>query len=716
MWLRAHSKRALVGLCAMLLAFTAMIVAAPLASAAPITQDAPFANAAADAAGSTFSDQLATTGQNVDGTESFSVTGTLPAGVTVSPSGQVNSDGSAPVGVYGLTGNDVDADGDSGTWAYTLTVSAEGGAITQDAPFANAAADAAGSTFSDQLATTGQNVDGTESFSVTGTLPAGVTVSPSGQVNSDGSAPVGVYGLTGNDVDADGDSGTWAYTLTVSAEGGAITQDAPFANAAADAAGSTFSDQLATTGQNVDGTESFSVTGTLPAGVTVSPSGQVNSDGSAPVGVYGLTGNDVDADGDSGTWAYTLTVSAEGGAITQDAPFANAAADAAGSTFSDQLATTGQNVDGTESFSVTGTLPAGVTVSPSGQVNSDGSAPVGVYGLTGNDVDADGDSGTWAYTLTVSAEGGAITQDAPFANAAADAAGSTFSDQLATTGQNVDGTESFSVTGTLPAGVTVSPSGQVNSDGSAPVGVYGLTGNDVDADGDTGTWTYTLTVTGVVNTVSFNAHGGTGTMATESHVVPGALTINSFTRTGYTFVDWNTTTNGSGASYANGATYSFSTSITLYAQWKPGKAPTHAVAFNANGGAGSMAVERDNTPTVLSANHFTRVGYTFTNWNTKANGSGANFGDGATYSFKASVTLYAQWKKEIVKVPAFTVNFNAHGGRGSMSAQRHAKPEALTRNSFTRFGYSFVNWNTAANRSGASYANRATYSFASSTT
>ena len=51
-----------------------------------------------------------------------------------------------------------------------------------------------------------------------------------------------------------------------------------------------------------------------------------------------------------------------------------------------------------------------------------------------------------------------------------------------------------------------------------------------------------------------------------------------------------------------------------------------------------------------------------------------------------------------------------------MSTQRHAKPEALTRNSFTRSGYSFVNWNTAANRSGASYANRATYSFASSTT
>ena len=51
-----------------------------------------------------------------------------------------------------------------------------------------------------------------------------------------------------------------------------------------------------------------------------------------------------------------------------------------------------------------------------------------------------------------------------------------------------------------------------------------------------------------------------------------------------------------------------------------------------------------------------------------------------------------------------------------MSAQRHAKPEALKRNSFTRSGYSFVNWNTAANGSGASYTNGAAYSFAASTT
>jgi outer membrane protein OmpA-like peptidoglycan-associated protein len=49
------------------------------------------------------------------------------------------------------------------------------------------------------------------------------------------------------------------------------------------------------------------------------------------------------------------------------------------------------------------------------------------------------------------------------------------------------------------------------------------------------------------------------------------LTRNSFTRSGYSFVNWNTSANGSGVRYANGAFYSFSTSTTLYAQWKKNK-------------------------------------------------------------------------------------------------------------------------------------------------
>ena len=45
------------------------------------------------------------------------------------------------------------------------------------------------------------------------------------------------------------------------------------------------------------------------------------------------------------------------------------------------------------------------------------------------------------------------------------------------------------------------------------------------------------------------------------------LTLNGFTRSGYTFTSWNTAANGSDVSYANGANYAFKMSTTHYAQW-----------------------------------------------------------------------------------------------------------------------------------------------------
>ena len=42
------------------------------------------------------------------------------------------------------------------------------------------------------------------------------------------------------------------------------------------------------------------------------------------------------------------------------------------------------------------------------------------------------------------------------------------------------------------------------------------------------------------HTVTFNANGGTGTMATQTTNVPAALTPNAFTRAGYSFSGWNT--------------------------------------------------------------------------------------------------------------------------------------------------------------------------------
>ncbi len=212
------------------------------------------------------------------------------------------------------------------------------------------------------------------------------------------------------------------------------------------------------------------------------------------------------------------------------------------------------------------------------------------------------------------------------------------------------------------------------------------------------------------HTVTFNSNGGTGSMSNQIANVPTALTANTFTRTGYTFSGWNTAANGGGTTYADGATYAFTADITLYAQWSA--LPNHTVTFNSNGGTGSMSNQIANVPTALTANTFTRTGYTFSGWNTAANGGGTTYADGATYAFAADITLYAQWSA----LPNHTVTFNSNGGTGSMSNQIANVPTALTANTFTRTGYIFSGWNTAANGSGTAYADGATYAFAADIT
>jgi uncharacterized repeat protein (TIGR02543 family) len=85
------------------------------------------------------------------------------------------------------------------------------------------------------------------------------------------------------------------------------------------------------------------------------------------------------------------------------------------------------------------------------------------------------------------------------------------------------------------------------------------------------TQSFDVTKTALPNqTVTFNGNGADGgSMSDQSENVPTALTANAFTRTGYTFNEWTTQEDGSGTSYADGATYLFSSSQTLYAQWTP---------------------------------------------------------------------------------------------------------------------------------------------------
>jgi outer membrane protein OmpA-like peptidoglycan-associated protein len=106
----------------------------------------------------------------------------------------------------------------------------------------------------------------------------------------------------------------------------------------------------------------------------------------------------------------------------------------------------------------------------------------------------------------------------------------------------------------------------------------------------------------------------------------------------------------------------------------------------------------------------------FGQWNTAADGSGTSFANGAVYPFTTPTTLYAQWTATTHVDPKRTVTFDANGGTGSMSPETKNALASLTPNNFTRTGFKFVNWNTAANGSGSSYDDSGAYKFTTSTT
>ena len=142
------------------------------------------------------------------------------------------------------------------------------------------------------------------------------------------------------------------------------------------------------------------------------------------------------------------------------------------------------------------------------------------------------------------------------------------------------------------------------------------------------------------------------------------------------------------------------------------------VAFNANGGTGSMSsgtyyygVSSYLPQGNIASAAFSRAGYEFRGWNTKADGSGVSISNGASAesvytaasaTANSTITLYAQWG-------AYTVSYNAHGGSACESGSG-----TVTLPTTTRTGYTFNGWYTKASggtkvgNAGASYTPTAT--------
>lgn len=120
-------------------------------------------------------------------------------------------------------------------------------------------------------------------------------------------------------------------------------------------------------------------------------------------------------------------------------------------------------------------------------------------------------------------------------------------------------------------------------------------------------------------------------------------------KTDYTFTSWNTANDGSGTTYLPGDPIVLTENITLYAQWISNSAAAGTITFDGNGSdGGSMTPQTYDASTPLTANGFTKTGYTFAGWSRNQDGTGARYEDGATLpSNPGDITLYAQWAMDV---------------------------------------------------------------------
>uniref|UniRef100_UPI00359CB455 InlB B-repeat-containing protein n=1 Tax=Bifidobacterium longum TaxID=216816 RepID=UPI00359CB455 len=189
--------------------------------------------------------------------------------------------------------------------------------------------------------------------------------------------------------------------------------------------------------------------------------------------------------------------------------------------------------------------------------------------------------------------------------------------------------------------------------------------------------------------------GNTGDTVTVSQ--------NGFDRPGYTFTGWSTSKRGD-PSLNPGDKHTLEPgTTTVWAQWKAN--PAHLV-YNSNvGGIGSETRTVDGVvdQTVKTIdNPFDRPGYTFSGWNTQADGKGKAYDPGADCTLTANdkstpkntSVLYAQWT--INKV---TLKFDPNGGVGgypsintdafgSVTIPKDAKEPKVTRPGFRFTGWS----------------------------
>jgi hypothetical protein len=334
----------------------------------------------------------------------------------------------------------------------------------------------AGFAYNQTITVTGST--NTFTYTSTGTLPPGVTLSTSG-VLSGTPTTAGTYTFTITATDNFGCTASTTYTVIISPCAPLVLSPATLPD---DTVNTSYSQTITQTGGS--GTITYTSTGTLPPGVTLDPNTGILSGTPNTTGTYTFTIIATDANTCTGTQSYTVNVNCPAITLSPGTLPADTAGQGYNQTLS-QSGSTGSNFTYTVS---SGTLPNGLTLS-SGGVLTGTANTTGSYTFDITVTDEFGCSATTSYTFDVVCPVMVINEtevDTIFNN-------TPYTTTLTTMGGATP--IIYSSTGTLPSGITLDPNTGVLSGTTSDIGQFSVTVTATDSNGCTATQTYTVIVT-----------------------------------------------------------------------------------------------------------------------------------------------------------------------------------------------------------------------------
>ena len=220
--------------------------------------------------------------------------------------------------------------------------------------------------------------------------------------------------------------------------------------------------------------------------------------------------------------------------------------------------------------------------------------------------------------------------------------------------------------------------------------------------------------------ITFNANGGTGTMAPMKVKGSTPCPENKFEGPeGFIFVSWNTKSDGTGVSYTQESVVTSDRDVVLYAMWQPEFYGIKIGEPLVKGGVvtSSAQIYRISELDQLSTLVLEEVypGYSFVSYGNNPDGSVKGydnvwvFGDAST-SY-ALLTIPTGNIGEVVIVPEFRAHtyevvYDANGGSGAQianTAHTYGEDKALATNTYTNEFYTFYGWNTEPDGSGTHF-------------